>query len=82
MPRITDCISKISTRNFYLNSPNENIVKEVLMQNVVVNKYPRWQTMINTIQDTLLLGESATPKNAGTKNRFSFKFLNPFVHRK
>ena len=82
MPRITDCISKISTRNFYLNVPKENIVKEVLMQNIVANKYPRWQSVTRTIQDTLLLGESAIPKNAGTKDRFSFKFLNPFVHRK
>ena len=81
MPQITDCISKIVTRNFYLNTPNRNIVKEVLIQNAIANKYPHWQSMTRTIQDTLLLGESATPKNAGTKDRFSFKFLNPFIHK-
>ena len=81
MPRITDCISKIVTSNFYLNAPNENVVKEVLIQNVIANKYPHWQSMTRTIQDTLLLGESAIPKNAGKKDGFSFKFLNPFIHK-
>lgn len=80
MPIITDCISKISTQNFRLKQPNEKVVKEILMQNVVANKYPRWKTMAQTIQDTLLLGESATPVNAGVTKRFSFKFLNPFAH--
>lgn len=80
MPIITDCITKITTRNFRLNQPNEKVVKEVLMQNVVANKYPRWKTMAQTIQDTLLLGESATPVNAGVTKRFSFKKLNPFAH--
>ena len=80
MPIITDCITKISTQNFRLNKPNEKIVKEVLMQNVVANRYPRWKTMVQTIQDTLLLGESATPVNSGVTKRFSFKKLNPFAH--
>lgn len=80
MPIITDCITKITTRNFRLNQPSEKVVKEVLMQNVVANRYPRWKTMAQTIQDTLLLGESATPVNSGVTKRFSFKKLNPFIH--
>lgn len=80
MPIITDCITKISTQNFRLNKPSEKVVKEVLIQNVVANRYPRWKTMVQTIQDTLLLGESATPVNSGVTKRFSFKKLNPFIH--
>ena len=81
MPVITDCISKISTRNFCLKGPNKNIVKDVLAQNIIVNKYPRWQLMARTIQDTLLLGESAVPINAKTKKNFSFRNLNPFRYK-
>ena len=80
MPIITDCINKISTKNFCLKVPNKNVVKEVLAQNVIVNNYPRWQLMARTIQDTLLLGESARPVNASVKRRFSFINLNPFRH--
>ena len=82
MPIITECITKISTKNFFLKHPKKNIIKEILTQNIIINKYPHWKLMAETIQDTLLLGESASPVNLKAKKRFSLKNLNPYRARK